>query len=440
MKKVIIIGGGPAGITAAKILLSSSDYSVSIFERDKRIGFMNELFPQWLSKRVDDASVFSTNAEQMQALGATVYGETEVLEVDHINKTVSARKATGEQFVEQYDSLILATGSRPSQFPVSGINLKGIHFVRLYENAKDCVEQFMTHHIKRVAIIGGNYIGVKLAEACRDIGCEVIVIDPGQLLASQYGRPFADRIEAVLRERGVEIKTGRLQRFIGNEGRVTHVVTSTGTHEVDFVMLNVGFYPVSSLCEHAARTERAAYRVTYDQLTTLPDIYAVGDCAAGYDPLVGDHISVFLSSEAVRSGTIAALHIMGKKIDFNYSQRARALKVGDLYVAAAGITTSEAKFRQIDINFSDISGRQFYPFMNLPDHEVLLRLIYRKNNRQLIGAQMLSKHDITEHIKYYAFAIQQGMTINELTFCDTFFAPHFNQAYNYHMLCALAAP
>ena len=440
MQKIIILGGGPAGIAAAKLLLNAGHFEVTIYDRCEKVGFMNISFPLWIKGRVNQESIFAATADHMRALGATVHIMTEAVQVDHINKTVTLRTPDGQFKSDHYDKLIIATGSRPSQFPVSGMNLKGIHYVRLFGNARDCMERFVRPETQRVAIIGGNYIGVEVAEACAEAGKSVTLIEPGQLLANQFDRPFADRIEAHLKEKGINVQYARLQRFVGDGESVTHVITNQGTHEVDLVMLNVGFYPVTPVCDQALRTENSAYRVTHEQLTTLPDIYAVGDCAANYDPIIGDYVSSFFASNAMRTGTIAALHIMGKTIDFNHTQNSRAVKVGDLYLAATGLTTSEAKLRQIDVNFSDISARQFYPFMKLPDHDVLLRLIYRKKSRTLIGAQMMSKHDITDHINYYSFAIHQGMTLTELTFCDTFFAPHFNQAYNYHMLCALGAP
>lgn len=440
MQKVIIIGGGPAGIAAAKLLLNSGQFEVIIYDRCEEIGFMNVSFPLWLRGKLDKNSIFTATADHMRALGATVHSSTEVIQVDHFNKNVIFRHADGQIFTDTYDKLILATGSRPSQFPVSGMHLNGIHYVRLYGNAKACMERFMRPDTQRIAIIGGNYIGVEVAEACAVAGKSVTLIEPGQLLGNQFDRPFADRIESYLREKGVDIQFARLQRFVGDGEKVTHVVTNQGSHNVELVMLNVGFYPVSPVCEEAARTENSAYRVNHEQMTTLTDIYAVGDCAAGYDPIIGDYASSFFASNAIRTGTIAALHIMGKTIEFNHTHNSRAVKIGDIYMAASGLTTSEAKLRQIDVNFSDINARQFYPFMKLPDHDVLLRLIYRKKSRTLVGAQMMSKHDITDHINYYSFAIHQGMSLTELTFCDTFFAPHFNQAYNYHMLCALGAP
>lgn len=440
MKKVVIIGAGHAGLTAARILLRSGRYEVIIYERGDCLGFVNGSYSLWLKGQIKNkAQTFFTNQAQMQEMGAIVYLNTEVYNVDHIRKSLSIRDEHGQLRVDNYDKLILSTGSRSSEFPIPGMDLAGIHYAKFFKDAESIIHQFEDPKLRRVAIIGGSYIGLELAEACHLRGKEVILIEPsGQLLTPHYDRIFAERMYERLIRLGINIEYARVQRFVGT-GRVSQIVTSKSVQDVQLVLINAGFYPVAPLCEQAERIENLAYKVNSAQQTSLSDIYAIGDCSASYDKCLGEHRSSFFASNAIRTGTISAKHIMGQMIERSHTQNTTALLIQGFYMASTGTTVTAAKARKMDVSFSDFKARQFHNFMSKQNQEVDIRLIYRKSDRVLIGAQLCSEYDISEHINYYSLAVQEELTISELAFGDLFFMPHFNQVYGYQMLCALGA-
>ncbi|HFP8260136.1 TPA: FAD/NAD(P)-binding oxidoreductase, partial [Enterococcus faecium] len=125
--------------------------------------------------------------------------ETEVDKIDIQNKKISCVKKDGTRFSQEYDKVILATGSKQIMLDIPGNNLANIFSIKNFPNAKEIFKALDDSTIKKVGIIGAGYIGVEIAEAIRKRGKEVYLFDVAdRVLSTYYDRSFSDKVEEIL--------------------------------------------------------------------------------------------------------------------------------------------------------------------------------------------------------------------------------------------------
>jgi 3-phenylpropionate/trans-cinnamate dioxygenase ferredoxin reductase component len=178
-----------------------------------------------------------------------------------------------------YDHLIWATGGRPRRLSCSGADLAGVHTVRTCSD----VNQMMTEldRIRRVVVIGGGYIGLEAAAVLTSLGKQVTLLEAlDRVLARVSGEPLSRFYEAEHRARGVDIRLGaRVDCLIGEE-RVTAVTLAGGEAlEADMVIVGVGIEPAVEPLLAAGAEGGNGVLVDDHCRTTLPDVFAIGDCA-----------------------------------------------------------------------------------------------------------------------------------------------------------------
>jgi 3-phenylpropionate/trans-cinnamate dioxygenase ferredoxin reductase subunit len=202
---------------------------------------------------------------------------TEVTAVDPKARQVTL--SNGETI--EYGSLVWAAGGDPRRLPVEGGELSGVHAVR---TRADC-DQLMGEidgGVRDIAVIGGGYIGLEAAAVLTKLGCNVTLLEAlPRVLARVAGPELSEFYEAEHRAHGVDLRTGVTVEALEGEGRVTGVRLGGGeVIPADAVIVGIGIVPaVGPLLAAGAA---GANGVDIDELcrTSLPDVYAIGDCAA----------------------------------------------------------------------------------------------------------------------------------------------------------------
>ncbi len=169
----------------------------------------------------------------------------------------------------------------------------------------------------------------------------------------------------------------------------------------------------------------------------MKDVYAVGDCATVYDNSIQDTSYIALASNAVRSGIIAAHNACGNPVEGVGVQGSNGISIFGLNMVSTGLTLTKALNRGYDAVAVDHKDLQKPGFMENNNEEVSIRIVYDKNTRVILGAQMASRYDISMAVHMFSLAIQEQVTIDKLSLLDIFFLPHFNQPYNYITMAAL---
>ena len=175
------------------------------------------------------------------------------------------------------------------------------------------------------------------------------------------------------------------------------------------------------------------------QQTSRPDVYAVGDCATVYNNAIEDTDYIALATNAVRSGIIAAHNACGTELKSPGVQGSNGISIWGLNMVSTGLSLERAKKLGFDAAATDYEDWQKAGFMEKDNYKVVIRIVYDKKTRRILGAQLCSDYDISMAIHLFSMAIHEKVTIDKLKLFDLFFLPHFNQPYNYITMAALNA-
>lgn len=432
--KVIVIGCTHAGTAAVKTLAKlNNNIEIAVYEKNNNVSFLSCGIALYVGGVAKDASqLFYSSPEELKQLGAAMHMEHEVLEVDTERKQVKVRDLnTGEEKVDQYDKLVMTTGSWPIIPPIDGIKLDNILLSKNYNQANEIIAK--SKDVKNVTVIGAGYIGVELVEAFELNGKNVTLIDSEDRILNKYlDKEFTDVVEAAFSERNIHLALQQtVTKFEGNaDGKVTKVITTKGEYETDLVILCVGFRPNTSLLKGKVDLlPNGAITINEYMQSSNPDIYAAGDsCAVNYNP-TGDKLYIPLATNAVRMGTLVGYNIAGQSLKYMGTQGTSGLHIFGLNMASTGLTEITAKASNIPyevVEVIDNDRPEFMPTFN----EVRLKVLYHQETKQILGAQLISKADLTQMVNTLSVCIQTKMTIEELGFVDFFFQPHFNKPWN----------
>ena len=441
---VVIVGANHAGIAAANTLLDNyPDARVTMIDRNTNLSYLGCGTALWVGRQIDSyEKLFYTNEEAFVAKGAQVHMETSVTGIDFDGHLVGCAAADGSSFEVPYDKLILATGSLPISPKLPGADLDGISFLKLFQEGQEVDRQVSDEAVRSVAVIGAGYIGVEIAEAARRRGKEVRIFDIAPTsLASYYDPEFARLMDERLAQGGIECHFGEAVTSYGGDdaGHVRSVATEKGTYPADLVINAIGFVPNVGLGrDHLELGAKGAYRVDAHQQTSDPDVYAVGDCATIYSNALRAETYIALATNAVRSGIVAGHNVGGTPLEAIGVQGSNAISVFGLNLCSTGLSAAAAEKAGMDVDWSDFSDLQRPGFMR-ENAEVKIRIVYERDSRRVVGAQLASEYDVSMAIHMFSLAIEEGVTVDRLKLLDIFFLPHFNQPYNYITMCALGA-
>ncbi|MGO4942486.1 H2O-forming NADH oxidase [Ruoffia tabacinasalis] len=441
--KVVIIGANHAGIAAANVLLDEYEgHEVVLIEKNNNISYIGAGTALWVAREVENRNdLFYTESGDFEDKGARILMETTVDRVDYDNKVVHAIRKDGEAVEESYDKLILATGSKPIEPNVPGKDLDGIHFLKLFQEGQAVDEELNSDKIEKVAVIGAGYIGVEIAEAIQRRGKQVLLFDAmSTSLSNYYDEEFAQLMDKNLADNGLDLHFGELaEAYEGEEGRVKAIKTNKGHYDVDLVVNAIGFRPNNDLGQgHLELFANGAYLVDRHQQTSDPDVYAIGDCATVYSNALQDTAYIALASNAVRSGIVGGHNVAGTDLEHVGVQGSNGISIFGLNLVSTGYSIKACQRFGIDVDYVEHEDVQKSPYMS--DNEtVKIRIVFEKGTRRIVGAQIVSRYDMSATIHMFSLAIQQKVTIDTLKLTDIFFLPHFNQPYNYITMAALKA-
>lgn len=431
MLKVVIVGSNHAGLATARYLLESGKpLEITLIDKnDSSLGYIAGATPLLIGKKIPSyKSFFSADIETIAKQVTHFYTNSEVTKIDFDRKRIFARENKGRRFNFKYDKLVLATGSSQQDLMVANSELNGIYKMKSLKEALLINQKLSTRNCRNVAVIGGGYIGVEMAEAFQLRNKNVRLFEiKDHVLNTHYDKEFAQLAQHKLSENGIELQVGEeIVGFEGRNGKLTGIITTQASYPVDMAILAIGFLPNTQLGRNYLTCfTNGAYVVNSAQQTSDPDVYAVGDCATSYSKTLKDQMVDFSVANALRGSYAAAKSIVDEKVISDGTVMTNAVKIYGLNFFATGLTTEKAHKHGIEIGYVDHEDWVLLPAM-LNNNKAKIRLIYTKMDRRLVGAQVCSKADLSGNVSALTLAVQREMTIDELSFSKFFFYPYFN--------------
>lgn len=440
--KVAVIGCTHAG-TAAIVNTAKlyPEAEITVYERNDNISFLSCGIALYVGGMVKDPQgLFYSSPEQLAELGVKTRMLHEVVSVDTDRGVLTARDLrTGEELEDSYDKLIVTTGSWPIVPKFEGSELNNIVLSKNWNHSNTIIEK--AEKSRNIVVVGAGYIGVELVEAFQLNGKKVTLIDAEERILSKYLDPeFTDAIEKNLEAHDIKLALGeKVTRFVGENGNVTKVVTSKGEYDADLVIMCIGFRPNTGLLKgQVDMLDNGAIIVDEFMQTSKKNVYAAGDsCAVFYNP-TKKHAYIPLATNAVRMGTLVARNLVEPTVSYMGTQGTSGIKIYEDNIAGTGLTEVAAREAGIDAEAVIINENYRPEFM--PTHEpVKLKVVFEKGTRRILGAQLMSKADLTQSINTISVCIQNQMKMEQLAFIDFFFQPHYNKPWNFLNTAGLQA-
>lgn len=354
--------------------------------------------------------------------------------VDLAGRTVSVTR-DGTVTEMAYDRLIVTAGASPVRPPWAAGDR--VFEVRGLDDARRMRALLDSGGLRRALVVGAGYIGLEMADALRARGCDVVVVELLEQVLPNLDRELASRVEDEVR-RHVDLRLGTALTAIEGGERL-RVTVGDETMDVDTVVSAVGARPTTSLIAGAATaTPSGALLVDDHMRTSIPDVYAAGDCIAVTHLVTGQPVFVPLGPTANKTGRVAGTVAAGGKAHFSGIVGTAVVKVFDLTVARTGLTATDAEREGFRSRVTDIVHRsraKYYP----GSEDVAVRVVADVDGR-LLGAQMVSADPLTaKRIDVFATALQARMGVADVATLDLSYAPPYAPVYDPVIQAALVA-
>lgn len=276
-KSVTIVGAGQAGLQVALSLrLRGFAGRITLLGDENHLPYQRPpLSKAFLKGELEERRLYLKPVTFYPDQGIDLHLSASVARIDRSERVV----VTGDGRTFGYDRLVLATGATPLRIPLAGSNRDGVCVLRDIDDALALRQCLLRDG--RLIVVGGGYIGLEVASAARQLGCDVSVIERLPRVMSRVTSPVVSNFYLELHRRhGVDIRLGETITGILGDDRVTGVRLGSGEElAATTVLVGVGVQPNQQIAAEAGLHCDNGILVDGGLRTSDPSIFAAGDCA-----------------------------------------------------------------------------------------------------------------------------------------------------------------
>ncbi len=431
--KLLIVGGVAGGASAAaRARRLSEDAHIVVFERGPDVSFANCGLPYYVGGEIAERNkLLVTTPEQLRTrFKLDVRIRSSVEAIDRTAKKVRVRDlASGREYEESYDKLILATGAAPFRPSIPGSDLPGVFTLRNLQDT-DHIKERVDRGVKQAVLLGGGFISLELAENFVRRGISTTVVEKNKQILAPFDKEMTTPIVQELADKGVKLLLGQSAEAIEAAAEGLTVCLNSGQRlPAQLVLFGIGVRPENKLAVDTGLEvgPRGGIRVDEYLQTSDSNIFAVGDAIEVKDVVSGDPTQVPLAGPANRQGRIAADNVFGRSMKYRGTQGTAILGFFDRTAAITG--ASEKALRRANRPFLKVYVHPTHHAGYYPGAEAMtLKLLFDPETGKVLGAQAVGGAGVDKRIDVLAVAIQAGMTVFDLEEMELAYAPQYGSA------------
>lgn len=452
----VIVGGDAAGMSAAsKFRRDAPDREVIVFEQGEWVSYGACGLPYYIKGEIETLEdlVSVTPEEFIEERGIDLRTNHKVTAVDPGNQSVTVVGPDGE-FEQSYSDLLIATGAHAVEPPLDGMGLDGVFTLHSMTEASElrrylgeetpaansqafgyggiASEYAEVKNPETVAIIGGGYVGIEMAEAFSAHDLEVHLFEVLPHILQPFGAEAASVVEDHLREQDIKIHLETPVDAILGDDSVEAIAAANMNVPVDLALVGVGVAPETELATEAGiKTGPTGAIATDDYGRTNDDhVYAAGDCAEATHVVTSEADHVPLALTANRAGRAVGQTVAGDPTPVGKTAGTASLKAFDLAVARTGLLdrerAREAGFDPVSSTITTQSRAHYYPDGN----EIQITMVGDRTSGRVLGASMVGREGVAKRIDTVAAALHAELTAQQLSYLDLAYAPPFSPVWD----------
>ena len=432
--KFVIIGGDAAGMSAAsRAKRTDPGLEVIVLEQTQDVSYSACGMPYNIAdpgRSIDELVVRKAEVFR-QKQGIDLRTGHRVEAIDPSRRTVSGTGTDRRPFVVAYDRLLIATGARPAMPDLPGIGNEGVVALKNLEDGRRIKALLRGRNAERVVILGMGYIALEMAEALRSRGIAVSLVKPRPGLLPWMAPELSAVVGETLAANGVVRHDGQRPERIEARGDRLRVVGEGLDLPADMVLVATGVVPNSEMAAAAGLALGPGGAIAVDRRvrTSVPDIYAAGDCADAFHVVTGRRVYIPLALRANRAGWAAADNVCGRPTELEGVAGTAVFKVFHLEVARSGLTMDEAAaagFDPVSVVVTTSSRAHAHPGAG----KIHVHLVGDRASGMLLGAQMVGTEGAAHRINAVAVALHAKMTVKAFVQADLSYAPPFGPVWD----------
>ncbi|WP_339811067.1 FAD-dependent oxidoreductase [uncultured Imperialibacter sp.] len=425
--RIVIVGGLSAGPSAAaKARRTDENAEIIMFEKTSHVSYATCGIPYALSGKIKTRDKLIVVQPELleKRFGVELHLDEPVTDIDPEARIVYTNKGAYE-----YDKLVFATGGQAVLPPIKNIeSFESWAHAKTLEDFDRVMKSGVMDTANHFTILGAGLIGLETAENLVHAGKKVTVIELGNQVLANWDVKFAHLAKKVLEDNGIDVRLG--VSVVEVDRTTNELILSNGNRLfTDYLLVGISIKPNTQMLvrKGARHLPNGALLVNKHMETSIPDIYAAGDCAAINNMITGEHSWYPMGTHSNKGGRAAGANAAGGNVTFEGGYGTAIMKIFDYAIARTGMGPKSLERAGIPFKSTLIIAGSTPGFF--PDQkDLLLEIHYDPETGVLLGAELFGEHGVDKRVDVLATALYARLTIDDLPRLDLAYAPPFSAA------------